>query len=162
MQKKKILAVVGIILAFVLTILLTLKLSGAFDKKDTGANGGVQVDTRATSEDGDDNPLANRFVTFDGFQDATLASDGQVKLTNPEENEDFLIKYTITNTDSNKVIFETDLIPSGEHVLWTPGETLEPGTYHIAIMQTPYWRENSDDEYMPLTAGNNDITITII
>ena len=67
----------------------------------------------------------------------------------------------ITNIDNGQTVFETDLIPPGKYILWTPGSKLKEGTYHLSFLQTPYWQQETNGEYTSLTSGTNDITLTI-
>ena len=106
------------------------------------------------------NPLADRNVYFAGYVDATLSKTSTVALENLPENEEFYLKYTVTNIDTNEVVFETNLIPSGQCVMWTPGETLEVGTYNLQLLASPYY-EKEDGSFLPLTAGSNVVQYTI-
>lgn len=106
------------------------------------------------------NPLADRNVYFAGYVDATLSKTSTVALENLPENEEFYLKYTVTNIDTNEVVFETNLIPSGQCVMWTPGETLEVGTYNLQLLASPYY-EKEDGNFLPLTAGSNVVQYTI-
>ena len=159
LNSKHIYALVLILLIGIIAIFIVDKIVNS--NKQTDTHGSVHVDNRATDKEEEEDPLQSRYITFDGYQDSTLAKDGQIMLSNPKENDDFLIKYTISDVDTGEIIFETDLIPSGEHIAWTPGEKLEAGVYHISLLQTPYWQQDNG-EYMPLTAGNNEVTLTII
>ena len=107
-----------------------------------------------------ENPLADRQVFFAGYVDATISKTDTVALENLPENEDFLMKYTITNVEDGSLIFETGLIPSGQCVVWTPGETLEAGTYELQFLANPYY-EQVDGNFLPLTAGSNNVIYTI-
>lgn len=121
------------------------------------------VDTRATSENEqvtDNNPLANRSVSFAGLDDATIQEGGKILLENLPANGDFLMEYHVINRDTNEEVFSTDLIPSGKHVVWTPSDTLPKGVYHLSFVQTPYYVDVTGDQ-IPLTSGNNEVTITI-
>lgn len=118
------------------------------------------VDTRASETEDAVNPLANRTVSFVGLDDATLAHDGAILLENLPENQDFLMKFRIVDIDTGKEVYSTDLIPSGKHVAWTPSENLEAGVHRLSFMQTPFYQDPSG-EYIPLTAGNNEVTITL-
>ena len=106
------------------------------------------------------NPLAGRNVFFAGYADATLTKSTAVALENLPDNEDFLMKYTVVNTEDGTVAFETDLIRSGQCIVWIPGESLEPGTYQFQILQAPYY-QSGEDEFIPLTAGTTDVCYEI-
>lgn len=107
-----------------------------------------------------ENPLADRNVFFAGYVDATLSKTSTVALENLPDNEEFLMKYTITDTETNEVVFETGLITSGQCVVWIPGETLEAGTYDLQFLANPYFQEE-DGTFTPLTAGSNTVQYTI-
>ena len=106
------------------------------------------------------NPLSERNVFFAGYADATLTKSTAVALENLPDNEDFLMKYTVVNTEDGTVAFETDLIRSGQCIVWIPGESLEPGTYQFQILQAPYY-QSGEDEFIPLTAGTTDVCYEI-
>lgn len=129
-----------------------------------GGSGGMVVDARAAKEgDGDTagNPLAGRSVYFSGIEDSAIGREAAVRLENREENLDFLLRYEIYNAGTGALVFETDLIPSGQHVDWIPGETLEPGEYMLDFRQIPYCPEPSGG-YTGLTQGSNRVTLAIM
>lgn len=107
-----------------------------------------------------ENPLADRNVFFAGYVDATLSKTSTVALENLPDNEEFLMKYTITDLGTNEVVFETDLITSGQCVVWVPGETMEAGTYDLQFLANPYFQEE-DGTFTPLTAGSNTVQYII-
>ena len=151
----------------VILLLLLLILLGALvikHKADSEyAKGGVVLDDRSNSDPTQqtvNEELANRQVYFSGIDDATISKQTVVYLENLPENGDFLMQYEITDTDTGKVIEKTGLIPSGEHVDWIPGETLEAGEYHLNFREIPYYQIGEDD-YMTLTTGNNQVTFVI-
>ena len=84
-----------------------------------------------------------------------------VQLDNREENIDFLLRYEIYDTGTGELVFETDLIPSGQHIDWVPGETLEPGEYTLNFLQIPYYPDPSG-EYVALTQGSNQVNLAIL
>ena len=106
------------------------------------------------------NPLSGRNVFFAGYADATLTKTTTVALENLPDNEDFLMKYTVINTEDGTVVFETNLIQSGQCVAWMPGETLEPGVYNLQILQSPYFLVDGEN-FIPLTAGTTDVCFEI-
>ena len=120
------------------------------------------IDTRATDEAKKaENPLADRQVYFAGIEDTVVSKTDTIELENLPANEDFVMRYVITDLDTNEQIYETDLIPSGEHVNWTPAETLPPGTYNIAFTEIPFYPTGADDEFIPLTQGRNVIKLIV-
>lgn len=126
--------------------------------------GGMVVDARATGEtsvETAENPLAGRSVYFSGIEDTTISRETVVQLDNREENLDFLLRYEIYDAGTGELVFETDLIPSGQHIDWVPGETLEPGEYTLDFLQIPYYPEPSG-EYISLTQGSNQVTLAIL
>ena len=124
--------------------------------------GNMVLDTRSTTDEAKrENPLASRSVFFAGIEDAAITKTGQIALDNLPENEDFLLKYEITDTETGELVFETNLIPAGERVLWTPGETMEPGTYKLSFLEKPFYKDE-DGNFTPLTSGNNVVTIKIV
>ena len=74
-------------------------------------------------------------------------------------NEDFMMKYVITDMETGETVFETGLIPSGECVKWAPGHSLGEGEHHLNFHIAPYYP--SGDQYLPLTSANNEVTLTI-
>ncbi len=69
------------------------------------------------------------------------------------------MKYIVKDADTDKTIFETDLIPSGERVYFDPSEVLAPGEYNIAFIEQPYMP--GADGFIPLTVGRNVVKITV-
>ena len=106
------------------------------------------------------NPLAGRNVFFAGYADAMLSKTSTVALENLPENEDFLLKYIITDIQNNRIVFETNLIPSGKCVVWTPGESLEVGTYELQFLAIPYYHDENDN-FQQLTSGCNEVCYRI-
>lgn len=128
------------------------------------SQGGMMVDARATGEQREEtapNPLAGRSVYFSGIEDSTIGRETVVQLDNREENLDFLLRYEIYDAGTGELVFETDLIPSGQYIKWVPGETLEPGEYTLDFLQIPYYPEPSGG-YVGLTQGSNQVTLAIL
>lgn len=128
-------------------------------------DGGVLLlDDRAVAREeaagGKEDVLKDRNVYFAGFMDAVLSRSSTVRLENLPQNGDFLLQYIISDKDSGEGVFETDLIPSGQCVLWTPGETLEPGTYHLEFLMVPYYVDG-DGNCSALTSGSNEVCYQI-
>ncbi len=115
---------------------------------------------REESAGGKEDALKDRNVYFAGFMDAVLSKDSTVRLENLPQNGDFLLQYLISDKDSGEGVFETDLIPSGQCVVWTPGETLEPGTYHLEFLMVPYYVDG-DGNCSALTSGSNEVCYQI-
>lgn len=138
------------ILAFVFIYFKFLKQNAPAEK------GQLMIATNAE----DSNPLANRSVSFVGMDDCTIKTGDSIKLENLPENQDFYLKFQITDTETGKDVYSTDLIPSGQSVMWVPSENLDKGVHHLAFLQLPYWK-NPSGEYIPLTAGNNEVALTI-
>lgn len=123
------------------------------------------IDTNATDEAKQaPNTLASRNVYFAGIDNSVCDSNTIVYLENLPDNEDFMMKYQIYIIDEDGVkgslIYETDLIPSGQHVDWKPSETLEPGEYTLAFDELPFMQSGND--WIPLTAGENQVILTIL
>ena len=128
-------------------------------------DGGVLLlDDRAVDREeaagGKEDALKDRNVYFAGFMDAVLSESSTVRLENLPQNGDFLLQYLISDKDSGEGVFETDLIPSGQCVLWTPGETLEAGTYHLEFLMVPYYVDG-DGNCSALTSGSNEVCYQI-
>lgn len=117
--------------------------------------------SKADAVEAQKNPLSGRNVFFAGYADATINKNTTVALENLPDNEDFLIKYTIINKEDNSTVFETNLIQAGQCVVWVPGETLEPGTYNLQILQSPYWHDGAGN-FTPLTAGSTDVCYELV
>lgn len=129
----------------------------------TPAAKGLVVDTRATdarTEEPGADPLAGRNVYFSGIEDAAISRETVVQLDNREENLDFLLRYEVYDGDGN-LVFETGLIPSGQHVDWVPGETLGAGEHTLDFLQIPY-HVSGDGELTGLTQGSCRATLAIL
>lgn len=171
MEKKKNRgSLVRIILA-VLAAVVTVAVIAAFLVSSKGhgngetatGQGGLVVDTRATETqkaEPETDPLAERNVYFSGIEDATISRETVVQLDNREENLDFLLRYEIYDGDG-ELVFETDLIPSGQYVEWVPGETLGAGVHTLSFLQIPYYVDGAG-EYTSLTQGSCQVTLAIL
>lgn len=129
------------------------------------AQAGIAIDNNATTKKVDNpviNPLANRQVYFAGISDCIIGKENVIYLENPTENEDIYISYRISDSKTDEIIFETNLIPSGERVIWNPSECLTPGDYTLNFTQIPYWRADEKSEWQTLTNGNNAVNITLV
>ncbi len=133
---------------------------GYVDKPiDASSNLHLDIRREASAEPTVEEQLADRQVYFSGVGDETLAYDTEISLDNLPENEDFMMKYVITDLDSGENVFETGLIPSGECVKWIPGHSLGEGEHHLNFHIAPYYPQG--DQYLPLTSANNEVTFTI-
>lgn len=148
------------------TVLCAACIGKPAEQEEKEANSGnvLVLDDRAQNKDevvqAQKNPLDGRNVFFAGYADATLNLTTTVALENLPDNEDFLMKYTVINTEDGTVVFETNLIQSGQCVAWMPGETLEPGIYNLQILQSPYFLVDGEN-FIPLTAGTTDVCFEI-
>lgn len=130
------------------------------------AQGGsvLLLDDRAVNREeaasGKEEALKDRNVYFAGFMDAVLSENSTVRLENLPQNEDFLMQYIISDKDSGECVFETDLIPSGQCVVWTPGEMLEARTYCLEFLMVPYYVDG-DGNCSALTSGSNEVCYQI-
>ena len=132
-------------IAILMMVLLMTSLaacSGKEEKPEEESSGTVfviddRVQDKAEVVEAQKNPLSGRNVFFAGYADATLTKTTTVALENLPDNEDFLMKYTVINTEDGTVVFETNLIQSGQCVAWMPGEILEPSIYNLQILQSP-------------------------
>ena len=157
--------IIVIIVLVAIVFGLSIGIYYLYSKKFGGANSSIKyqqmiVDTRSEKNQDTDNPLKDRTVSFVGLNDAILQEGGVIVLENLPENKDFYMKYEVTDNNSNKVVFETDLIESGNHIDWVPSETMKKGEYHLSFLQIPFWK-SPDGSFIPLTSGNNEITVTL-
>ena len=152
-----IIVILGLGLMLIYSLLLLKKCQNRIDAK------GMRLDTNATEETYEtyeEDELAQRNIFFSGIEDAKVSRGEVIALENLKENEDFLMKYIILDAKTNNLLFETDLIPSGNRVYWDPFKNLKTGVHEIAFVEEPYYEK--DGEYMPLTSGKNIVTIEII
>lgn len=154
----------NVVIAVLIIIILMLLLRSCRASPQVITTGGsMDVDTRATSQieemfKGQEN---ERDVYFAGINDAVINEKTKVLLENLPENEDYLMKYEIYNVDTDEKVFETDLIPSGSHIVWMAGEDLgEAGTYNLLFVESPF-APLDDGTYEPLTVGRNTVTFTV-
>jgi len=125
--------------------------------------GGLVVDTRASDARAEEpvaDPLAGRNVYFSGIEDTAISREAVVRLDNREENLDFLLRYEIYDGEG-ELVFETGLIPSGQHVDWVPGETLGAGEHTLSFLQIPYYVDEAG-ELTGLTQGSCQATLAIL
>lgn len=165
-QKRREAAIVIMSVIFVILLLVFIFWYAKTHKKPdvpVTQEGNMVIDMNATDEERKkENPLANRQVYFAGIEDAVITKDGTVSLENLEANKEFVMKYIVTNNDTGEKIYETDLIPSGQRIYWTPGKDLAPGEYNIAFTEMPYAPDATGKNYTPLTQGKNVIKLTIV
>lgn len=167
-SKKKI--VLSIVIAIVIIVLVCIGIACSRPTEVTNitekhSNGSVFIidDRSVAKEDATqaiEDKLNNRSVYFAGYVDAKITKTSTVALENLPENEDFFLKYTITDSVTNDVVFETDLIASGQCVVWTPGESLEEGTHELQFLASPYYQDENGI-FVPLTAGSSTVKYTI-
>lgn len=167
MKKRNILSIILCILVVLLIIVVAvvgffvvkkMKTEGA---KTTGViSAGLIIDENATDkakENQQADPLSERMVYFAGIEDCTINQQSIVYLENLPENEDFLMKYQIF--EGEKLIYETDLIPSGMHIEWKAAEDLSVGEHKLDLKEVPYYQ--ADGNYIELTSGVNAVVITV-
>lgn len=157
--KEKIIAIIVVTIS-----LLAVTCFVGFVYMQRGANtqsANMSIDTRATDEEiankGID--LSERNIFFAGIEDSVIRKGDLVSLENLKENEDFLMKYTLLD-EEECLMFETDLIPSGQRVYWDPSVNLKVGDHKVTFIEQPYME--SEGEYIPLTSGRNIVSITIL
>ena len=130
---------------------------------DNARFGALMVDTRSEKGETDGKSLADilsdRQVYFAGIENAVISHDTAICLENMEENGDILMQYEISDKATGEVLETTGLIPAGEQIAWVPGEQLEDGTYTLIFHEKPFYPY--EGEYIALTQGNNEVTITI-
>lgn len=121
----------------------------------------LSIDPKATDEDlkNAQEFLETQTINFPGYDDFVANKESVMNLINPKENGVFYIKY-ILKVDNN-IIYETDLIPSGEHIDIKPATYLNKGTYTLNIVEEPYY-EVKPNNFLALTSATNQINITII
>ena len=134
--------------------------TGIIDKPiDASANLHLDIRREKAENNTPEDTLSDRQIYFAGVGDETLSYDTEILLENLAENEDFMMKYMVTDMDSGLTVFETGLIPSGECVGWVPGHDLGEGEHHLNFHIAPYYPKG--DEYLPLTSANNEVTFII-
>lgn len=148
-------------------ILIILLFSGLNSCKNgkTGTEGSVKIDNRASVIKGSTSDytdlLKDREVYFSGIEDTTINKATIVYLNNDENNDDIYLQYTVKDKDTEEVLFETDLIPSGQFVEWVPGDSgLHEGKNNILFIETPYIQ--IDEKWVTLTVGKNEAVFTLI
>lgn len=100
--------------------------------------------------------LSDKYVSYAGIPDATISSESVVQLKNLEENDDIIMKFQVYEGD--KMLYETDYIPSGQYLNWEAGKELKNGAHNLSLVQTPMIEV--DGEYIPLTSGTCEFTLT--
>lgn len=103
--------------------------------------------------------LSDRSVFFSGIDNAVVNNSSVVYLDNPEENIDFYMQYKIYENDVE--IYSTDLIAPGQYVTWEIGGQFSVGEHTLLFTEIPYY-QISDDEWMQLTTGVNEVVFTVI
>lgn len=163
-NNSKVIAIIVLVLLILAALITNIVImSEKNDTPESAQPGSLVLDTTATEEQNTEfvDPLADRYVELTGYDDMVISDNQQIFLKNLPENDDFVIQYTIINNKTKEQIYQTDLIPSGQGVYWTPSENMEAGEYEIAIVQSPYWLNPQTNEYQPLTSGSNIINMTV-
>lgn len=107
-----------------------------------------------------ENPLLGRNIYFSGIVDSIVGEETVVYLENLKENgDDIFIKYEVF--DGDKLVYNTDLTPSGKAAEWMIGDSLSCGEYDLMFCQTPYWK-NKTGSYVQLTGGTNTVHFSMI
>lgn len=160
---------VAMVIITLIIIIIILMLRSCNRTNEPSISHSVTIDTSAEDkrEDVQINPLADRDVYFSGIVDSTITKEGSIQLLNDERNEDFYMMFTVIDSDSEEVIYESNLVPSGQAIYWIPGEYLESGTYNLNFKETPYYFPLGDpstnpEDYITLSVGNNTVKITIL
>lgn len=143
-----------IILILIVIIILLLFWRCGADKK---IGGNLIVDSNITTQKIEEEV---RQIYFIGLDNMELSKNDFIYLTNPEENLDFYFMFNVYDAATGKSYFESDLVPPGKSVKWTPGETMSEGTYNVVVGQTPYHKGDSK-EFEQLAKGGNQVVITI-
>ncbi len=160
---KIILAVLAAVVTVAVIAAFLISSRGHGNGETATGQGGLVVDTRATDAqkaEPETDPLTGRNVYFSGIEDATISLETVVQLDNREENLDFLLRYEIYDGEG-ELVFETDLIPSGQYVEWVPGETLGAGMHTLSFLQIPYYVDGAG-EFISLTQGSCQATLAIL
>ena len=159
---KVVLAVAAAVLLFAIGGFVAYKVFAPdADKSGSLSVANLTIDTSQKNIDKGKEKLAQRQVFYAGIPDGALSADSPILLKNPESNEDIYLQYTVTDSDTGKVIYETDLIESSNAVEWVPGSVLEPGEYHLKFTEQPYYQVDNSG-WIPLTTGNNSVTIQVL
>ncbi len=144
---KNIVIIILSVLCFFSIVVFTLVFANRHGKAPVktsingGASSGKYIDSKAgTVKDvvDDNSPLANRYVYYAGLEDSVIKKDTAVYLENLKKNEDIFMAYEVYD-DKGNLVFETNLIPSGEFIRWIPGENFESGEYEFSIKHIPYY-----------------------
>lgn len=166
-NKENLVRIILAVLAAVVTVAVIAAFligsNGHGDGEPAPGQGGLVVDTRAADTQAAGpvaDPLAGRNVYFSGIEDAAISRETVVQLENQEENLDFLLRYEIYDGDG-ELVFGTDLIPSGQHVDWVPGETLGAGVHTLSFLQIPCYVDGAG-ECISLTQGSCQATLAIL
>lgn len=144
------LVILLLILAAVLTVCV-IKRGGRPEEGQGAWGGSVRVEAGAGNTEED--PLSCRNIYFCGVEDAVIGADGIVRLENSAENGDFLMRYEVYDTEGGELVYESDLLASGESVDWTPGASLGAGEYTLTYLQIPCYQDG-EGNYISLTRGS--------
>ncbi len=160
-KKAKILVSILVVLLIVSLGITAFLLLRRGREDDTGVKNLV-IDTSATNIQKSNEALAQRQIHFPGLPDGAIEKTAPVLLRNPASNEDIFLQYTIIDDATGDKVFETDLIASDQMVEWIPGATLSPGEYSFTLVEQPYYKAEGSEGWLPLTTGNNHVSITIM
>ena len=98
-------------------------------------------------------------VKVPGYSSFTLSSKKTtLYLKNPSENE-VSFKYFLVDTDTNKVIYESNLIAPGKPYPLDVRKLLNVGIHHISINIDAYREING--EFVKRNSYNFPITVTV-
>ena len=153
----------GVIISFAVIITLIAVVAVALGMRSVRRGyANMRVDARSTDETAADEStdISQRNIFFAGIEDTSIRKGMRIALENLEQNGDFLMKYSIFDTTTDTLVFETDLIPSGEHVDWDPSVSFSEGKHTVAFVEEPFWEK--DGEFVPLTSGRNIVNIEVL
>ena len=156
-----------IVVLMLLLFVLVLRNCGRPDNANNSSiSASIQIDNRVKTDKGStisntSSALEKREVLFTGIPSSVINKSTKVHLDNNELNDDIYLKYKVINKDTEEVLFETDLIPSGQFVEWIPGDSgLHEGKNNILFVETPYIL--IDEEWVTLTVGKNEAVFTFV
>lgn len=142
-----------IALLFIIIILLLIKI---FSKEDNSLfENGKQVVQEAPQETLGGGKTA--IPVIDNFTVTTKLP--YANLYNPEVNYgNSYLSYKFTNTDTNKVIYESKLIQAGQYVTVDFADLLGVGSFNCKVDIYSYSYDNPEEQK---NGGSSDIVITV-
>ena len=117
----------------------------------------MSIDTNA-KQDVSVTEIPEQIVAYQGYEDMVIDANKSVSLYNDEANEGIFMKYSVLS--DGVVIYETELIPSGQYVLWVPADYLDAGEHDVTFVQSPY--KNVNGLYEEMTTASNSFKLTLI